>query len=104
MSTGQRKNIRQNSNKPTRQDEPNSAAKATALESGMVSNYPMPTALVMFGIGIGVGVALGSLIGAQVAPPRSFGQRAELAAEKLGRQVLDALTGVLPQSVVRHVI
>jgi hypothetical protein len=28
---------------------------------------------------------------------------AELAAEKLGRQMLDAITGVLPQSIARHV-
>jgi hypothetical protein len=69
----------------------------------MVDQHPMSTALVVFGIGLGVGVVLGSLISATAAPPPSFGQRAELAAEKLGRQMMDAFSGILPRSIAKHV-
>jgi hypothetical protein len=76
---------------------------AMAYSQGMVSEHPMSSVLVVFGIGLGVGVAIGSMLCSASAPPPSIGQRAELAAEKLGRQMLDAITGVLPQSIARHV-
>jgi hypothetical protein len=69
---------------------------------GMVTQHPMSTALVVFGIGLGVGVAVGSLLAGTPAPP-TLTERAEHAAEKLGRQMLDAIAGVIPQTVSRHV-
>jgi len=63
----------------------------------------MSAALVVFGVGLGVGVALGSVLWASTAPPPTFGERAEHAAEKLGRQMLDAFACVLPQSVARRI-
>ncbi len=92
MSTGQKR-------KPTGP----TVAHAVTKPEGLVSHYPLSSVLVVFGIGLGVGVALGSILGGPVVPPPSFGRRTELAAEKLGRQMLDAIAGVLPESLSKHI-
>lgn len=81
---------------------PTTAHSVTKPE-GLVSHYPLSSVLVVFGIGLGVGVALGSILGGPVMPRPTFGQRTELAAEKLGRQMLDAIAGVLPESLSKHI-
>lgn len=78
-------------------------APAEAKPGGLISHYPLSSALVLFGIGLGVGVALGSILGGPVLPHPSFGERTELAAGKLGRQMLDAIAGVLPESLSKHI-
>lgn len=78
-------------------------AKTVTKAEGLVSHYPLSSVLVVFGLGLGVGVALGSIIGGPVMPSPSFGKRTELAAEKLGRQLLDALAGALPESLSKHI-
>ena len=78
-------------------------ANAVAKSEGLVSHYPLSSVLVVFGIGLGVGVAVGSILGGPVMPGPSFGKRTELAAEKLGRQMLDAIAGVLPESLSKHI-
>jgi len=98
MSTGQRVNVGQNRT-PTGRIVPKTATKP----AGLVSHYPLSAVLVVFGIGLGVGVALGSIIGGPVTPRPSFGQRAELAAEHVGRQMLGAIAGVLPESLSKHI-
>jgi hypothetical protein len=80
-----------------------SAAHAVAKSEGLVSDYPLSSVLVVFGLGLGVGVAVGSLLGGPVMPRPSLGQRTELAAEKLGRQMLEAIAGVLPESLAKHI-
>ena len=92
MSTGQKK-------MPTGPTVADAVTDAEAL----VSHYPLSSVLVVFGIGLGIGVALGSILGGPVMPRPSFGQRTEIAAERLGRQVLDAIAGVLPESLSKHV-
>ncbi len=92
MSTGQKK-------MPTGP----TVAYAVTEPEGLVSHYPLSSVLVVFGIGLGVGVALGSILGGPVMPRPSFGQRTELAAEKLGRQMLDAIAGALPESLSKYV-
>jgi len=42
------------------------------------------------------------MIGAETRESVMIGQRTELAAEKLGRQILDAIAGVLPESISKH--
>jgi hypothetical protein len=69
----------------------------------LVSHYPLSSVLVVFGVGLAVGVALGSILGGPDTPRPSFGQRTELAAEKLGRQMLDSIAGVLPESLAKYV-
>lgn len=84
---------------PSEQGEANVVAKAESC----VSDYPVSSVLLVFGIGLGVGVAIASILASSAASPPSFGQRAEIAAEKLGRQMLDAMACVLPQSLAKHV-
>jgi len=69
---------------------------------GMVSDYPMSSVLVVFGVGIWAGVALSNLLIQPAAPP-SLGRRTGMAAEQLGRQVLGAIAGVLPTSLSKHI-
>ena len=104
MSTGQRKRRQQNQQHPMDSQESESFMRSAVTQSqGMVTHHPMSSAMVAFGIGLGVGVAVGSLLCGSSEPPPSFGKRAELAAERIGRQVLDAITGSLPHSIARHV-
>lgn len=84
---------------PTGTSVKNTAAKP----AGLVSHYPLSSVLVVFGIGLGVGVALGRMLGEPGMPRPSLGQRTEIAAEKLGRQMRDAIVGVLPDSLSKHV-
>lgn len=78
-------------------------ARAVAKSEGLVSDYPLSSVLLVFGIGLGVGVAVGSILGAPIMSRPSLGQRTELAAEKLGRQMLDAIASVLPESLAKHI-
>lgn len=80
-----------------------SVAPAAINPEGLVGRYPLSSVLVVFGIGLGVGVALGSILGGPVMPRPSFGQRTELAAEQIGRRMLDAIAGVLPETLSKHI-
>ena len=77
--------------------------RTSAKPNGVVSHYPLSSVLVVYGLGLGVGVALATMIGGPTTAPPSFGRRAELAAENLGRQMLGAIAGVLPESVAKHI-
>jgi hypothetical protein len=77
-------------------------ARAAPKSEGLVSDYPLSAVLLVFGVGLGVGVALGSMLMGPATPDPSFVQRTERAAEKLGRQVLGAIAGVLPESLSKH--
>jgi hypothetical protein len=98
MSTKQKMNSRRN-RLPTSISVKNTAADL----DGLVSQYPLSSVLVVFGIGLGVGVALGKILSEPLMPRPSLGQRTELAAEKLGRQMRDAIAGVLPESLSKHI-
>lgn len=105
MSTGQKRNQTQKSQTQKRESEGPAVhvvEQSTGMPRQVIEQHPTSTALLAFGIGLGVGVCLGCMLTTSSEPP-TFGQRAEHAAEKLGRQMLDALAGVLPQSVARHV-
>jgi hypothetical protein len=94
MNTAQTKRIARNATLPARR-----VVNTVTKPEGVVSQFPLSSALIVFGLGLGVGVALGSLMAGPVIPHRSLGQRTELAAIKLGRHVRDTLSGVLPDSV-----
>ena len=98
MSTGQKNRIG-----PNRSPTGWTAANTATKPEGLVSHYPLSSVLVVFGLGLAVGVAVGSVLGGPVTPGPSFGQRAELAAEHLGRQMLGAIAGVLPDSLSKHI-
>lgn len=69
----------------------------------LTAENPASSVLVAFGIGLGVGVALGSILAGPLTHSPTFTERTELAAEKLGRQIMDAIAGVLPESLAKHV-
>ena len=89
MSTAQKQNIGQN--------------KTPTAANPVVSHYPLSSVLVVVGLGLAVGVAVGSVLGGPVTPRPSLGQRTGLAAEKLGRRMLDSIAGVLPESISKHI-
>jgi hypothetical protein len=61
--------------------------------TGMVEQHALPSAVIAFGLGLGVGLALaGLLVPALPAPQQKM-------TERLGRQLVDALAAVLPESV-----
>lgn len=99
MSVGQKKIIGRNRAPCSR-----TVANTVTRPEGLVSQYPLSSVLVVVGLGLAVGVALGSMLGRPAAPGPSFGQRAELAAGNLGRQMLGAIAGVLPESLSKHIV
>ena len=76
---------------------------AQVTATGLVSDYPLSSVLVIFGIGLGAGVVLGNFLSGPVPSRPSLGRRTEQAAEQFGRQMLDAMAGVLPASVAKHI-
>src|SRR4029079_11927533 len=98
MSTGQKKIVGQNRSPIGR-----TAANAVTESEGLVSNYPLSSVLVVVGLGLAVGVVVGSILGRPAAPGPSFVQRTGLAAGNLGRQMLGAIAGVLPESLSKHI-
>jgi len=98
MSTGQKRSVGQNRSPTGR-----TVANAVTKSEGLISQYPLSSVLVVVGLGLAGGVVLGSILGGPATPGPSFGQRAEVAAEHLGRQMLGAIAGVLPESLSKHI-
>ncbi len=92
MSTAQKKKPNQ-SNATSNQGKP----------SGMVCDNPMTSALIVYGIGLGAGVALISLMCGSAMSRPTLARRTGQAAEHYGRPVLDAIAGVLPESMAKHI-
>jgi hypothetical protein len=98
MNAGQKTNLGQNRSPPGR-----TVASAVTKPEGLVSDYPLSSVLIAVGLGLAVGVVLGGMLGRPTTPAASFGKRAELAAEHLGRQMLGTIAGVLPESLSKHI-
>ena len=98
MSAGQKKSVGQNRSLTGR-----TVANAVTKPKGLVSDYPLSSVLVVVGLGLAVGVVVGGILGRPVAPGPSFVQRTELAAGNLGRQMLGAIAGVLPESLSKRI-
>jgi len=79
------------------------AAPSATKPEGMISHYPLSSILVVFGVGLGIGVAVGWVLAGPAPPHPSLGQRAEQAAGNFGRQMLGAISGVLPESLAKHI-
>src|SRR4051812_5314361 len=98
MSAGQKLNVGQN-----RSPTGPRMANVVKEPEGVVSDYPISSVLVVVGLGVAVGVVLGSILGRSSAPAPSLTKRTEVAAEQLGRQMLGAIAGVLPESLSKHI-
>ena len=65
----------------------------------LAKEYPLASMLLVFGVGIGVGVLLGQAL---AGPLNQMMQPEPTMTERLGRQMLDYLSNVLPESVSRQ--
>lgn len=68
--------------------------KAYYQVEGMVENRPLSSVMISFGIGMGVGLALGSMLAAA-----TYTEPKTRTAERMGQQLLDALSRVVPSSI-----
>jgi hypothetical protein len=73
-------------------EELNSRTAARSRE--FVEGSPVTSACIAFGVGLGLGVAIASLLSEALG-------REESTTERLGRQMLAAMSRVLPESVLR---
>ena len=64
--------------------------------SSNVEEHPTSTVLIAFGIGFGISVAVANALS---DPPRKSHWYDMQTAEKFGRQVLDSLSGALPDAL-----
>ena len=67
----------------------------TARSREALSEHPVPSALVAFGLGFGFGVTLVSAL-AETARP------SETTAQRLGHQMIDAMRAAVPDSLSRR--
>jgi hypothetical protein len=65
----------------------------------MVEQYPVSSMLLVFGIGLGVGIVISQTLCDPIA--RAF-QPEPTMTERLGRSMYDAMSNVLPESVLRR--
>lgn len=56
-----------------------------------VKDYPVSSALVVFGVGIGAGVLLAKVLFAPEQGAQGYIAQAESAAERYGKQIMDAV-------------
>jgi len=70
--------------------------EAVAHPIETVKEHPLPSMLLMFGLGMGVGIVVAQALCSTLAeePPTM--------TEKLRKQVFDAVSGVLPPSMMRQ--
>jgi hypothetical protein len=66
----------------------------------LVKEYPLASMLLMFGVGLGVGVVVSSAICSSLA---EMDVHESTMAEKLKKQVYDALSNVLSPSTLRQI-
>ena len=71
--------------------------EAMAHPTEMVKDHPLPSMLLMFGLGMGVGVVV-----AQALCSGLMEDEPPTMSEKLRKQVFDAVSGVLPPSMLRQ--
>ncbi len=79
---------------------PSEVQEACSKPVEYVKEHPVSSLVVVFGLGLGIG----ALLSHTLAPPlaRVF-QSDPTMAEKLGRQIYDAVAGAVPESLMRHV-
>lgn len=63
----------------------------------MVKEYPVVSTMLLFGVGVGVGVLL-----SQALPQMTACTETRTMSEKLAKQVYEAVSKVIPDSLVRQ--
>jgi hypothetical protein len=67
-----------------------------------VQHWPFSSVATAFGVGLGLGVILGCALSEQSRPSPSHWYD-QLSAERLGRNVLDSLSNVLPERLASRI-
>jgi len=76
-----------------------SAMQAIQQPREIVEQYPISSMLLVFGVGLGVGIVLSQTLCEPIA--RAW-QPEPTMTEKLGRSMYEAMSSVLPESVLRR--
>lgn len=87
----------QRSSNGHRQFDPSQSAEThTTLEQSkeIISDYPISSLMVVFGLGVGLGVLLSQSLVAPMLQP-------QCATERLGKQIYDAIASGIPDSIMR---
>jgi hypothetical protein len=71
-------------------------ARAMAKPGELVSEYPVSSVLLVFGVGLGVGFVLGQALCESFVPPP------ETTAQRWGRQMYDTFSHMVPEAVSRR--
>ncbi len=78
--------------------EQNRLADLAAEPQHLVTDNPLSSTLIIFGAGIGLGLMMSSLL----TDPIRHMVTPETSTEKMRRQLMEALQGVLPESLMRR--
>jgi len=88
----------QGSSRKTSPVETETRGVAESVEE-LVESYPASYVATCFGLGLGLGVVIGCLL----AESHASSMRNVGSAERLGRNILDAVAGVLPESLASRI-
>jgi hypothetical protein len=73
-------------------------AEFTKEPKQLVHEYPLSSTLVVFGVGLGAGLLLSSIL----AEPVRLMSHHETSSERMQRQMMEALKGILPASLMQR--
>ena len=87
----------------TRETVVDSAQSAVATVEETVDNYPLSTALVVFGAGLGAGVLIGCALADSARPHLGLARsRPGNSAEAFGQKVMDNIAAIMPDAIANH--
>lgn len=72
----------------------NRVAEYTQEGKELMDDYPVATICVAFGVGVAAGLAIASLLTESPSPQRHWN-----VAHRLGEQLIDAMSSVLPETL-----
>jgi len=75
-----------------KQESTSRISEFTKEPTQLVHEYPLSSTLVVFGVGLGAGLLLSSLL----AEPVRLMSHQETTSERMRRQMMDTLNGILP--------
>jgi len=87
-----------NGHSQTGQTQAGQVQRTLEQSKEMVSEYPISSLLVVFGLGVGLGVLLSETLVAPMMQPKCAMTN---MSERLGHQIYDAIASAIPDSIMR---